>query len=188
MSYLSAPILSKWNEAERELRAIYELVRVPPEFLFAIWLRESLSFASPGPGGAFQFDPPRPITYVAAVIRHWGLHLAPRALEDCWFTAALVAADFLQQKANSKIGGYATSWGILSDAAWGYNGRAYGSAERSPYVSNDPRNGVQLRIVGSIINAQGLRESVNFVDQRPGVMPIYKALVLRNQKQNLVPW
>lgn len=186
--YLTNPILAKWVQSERELKAIYEITKVPPEFLFAVWLRESLSFTSPGPGGAFQFDPPRPITYVAAVLKHWGLHLAPRALEDCWFTAALVAADFLQQKVDSKIGGYATSWEILSDAAWGYNGRAYGAATRSPYVSNDPKRGVQLRIVGSIINANGLRQNVNFLDQRPGVMPFYREMCIRNRKTDLVPW
>lgn len=175
--YLTPHVLQKWSEAERQLKAIYEITRVPPEYLFAIWFRESLSFASPGPGGPFQFDPPRPITYVAAVLRHWRVQMAARPVEECWFTAALCAADFLQQKAGSRIGGYATPWAVLADAAWGYNGRAYGSWQRSPYVSNDPANGVRLRIVGSVINADGQRVPVNVEDRRAGVMPLYRELL-----------
>ncbi len=182
LQYLTPYLLSQWEAARRELGAIYAITSVPPEFLYAIWFRESLQFLSPGPGGPFQFDPPRPVSYVAAVLSHWQLHLAARSLEDCWFTSALVAADFLQQKANDRIGGYATSWEVLADAAWGYNGRAYEHWSRSPYVSNDPEKGVNLRIVGTVISASGANVPVDQVDTRPGVMPIYRELLIHTGK------
>ena len=80
---------------------------------------------------------------------------------------------------------------VVADAFWGYNGRSkYHTADGnpnpnlstylfSPYVSNDPKRGVVLRLRGTIPDGKGGRTHIDTTDERPGAMIIYRELIAR---------
>lgn len=114
--------------------------------------------------------------------------------------AAVVAAYELKQKARANIVGAdgLINEGALADAYWGYNGRSpyhtvTGEREGdnnpksfrwSPYVSNDPQNGVSLRLTGTVpvpVSAEHPdgRKHINTVDVRAGCIPLYHEVMFR---------
>ena len=76
----------------------------------------------------------------------------------------------------------------LAWALWGYNGRSSyhtpdGKRDRqrrhwkfSPYVSNDPKRGVKLRLMGTMPDMSRKRIKVDRLDRRPGALVIYQEL------------
>ncbi len=166
-------------ELVRRNRPIYEeaerLTGAPWRMLAAIhYLESSLSTVSPGPGGAFQMDPPPDDAHLARVLGRYGLPV--QHVEDDFLTAAVVAADHLQQKVLYRLHADTTDEALIKDAFWGYNGRAYGSADDSPYVSNDPPVRI-LNVHGTYLDAQGVRRAVNGPFAKHGAIFVYRELL-----------
>jgi hypothetical protein len=161
-------------EAERK-------IGVPWALLAALHYRES-NFAARTArvGSAMQFDPP----LSPERVREYGARYKILDLQDPASdvrTAILCAAAFLQAKViargNAPLSPDSTE-AECADAAWSYNGRAYGSWQKSPYVSNDPQHGVQMRIVGTVPNLKdpSKRDHINQPDTRPGVLAMMREL------------
>jgi len=197
---------SRQLQAVRELRGAYETaVRIvgglPWQAIAAVHYREA-EFAqrSTIPGGPFQLDPggtgqelqERIEAYVQAVRDKYGLLEGGTIDSDFWL-AAVVAAHELRSKVRAEIAaGSVVDGEVLADALWGYNGRSrYHTASGlpegesswrySPYVSNDPKRGVVLRIRGTVPDAtvQGGRRMIDRPDPRPGAMIVYRELLAR---------
>lgn len=160
-------------------RPVYEdaehRVGVPWRLLASVHFREHECLrTSPGPGGAFQLDPPWSDARVRAVLQRYDLSF--QRVEADFLRAAVVSAYVLQSKVNFAIHEATTDPTLLKDALWGYNGRFFGAADNSPYVANDPPHRV-LRIRGSVIRADGRRVRVDRPDPRPGAWIIYQELL-----------
>jgi hypothetical protein len=198
---------SRQLQAVRDLRSAYETaVRIvgglPWQAIAAVHFREA-EFAqrSTIPGGPFQLDPggtgqelqERIEAYVAAVCKQYDVYPAPGGIETDFALAAVVAAHELRSKVRAEIAaGCLVDGEVLADALWGYNGRSkYHTASGqpdgesswrySPYVSNDPKRGVVLRIRGTVPDAtvQGGRRMIDRPDPRPGAMIVYRELLAR---------
>lgn len=161
-------------EAERK-------IGVPWRLLAALHYRESnFGARTARVGGPFQFDPPLSPAQVREFAAKYGIQDLTSPESDVR-TGVLCAAAFVQAKV-AKQGAAALTPGSTeaqcADAAWSYNGRAYGSWQRSPYVSNDPQNGVQLRIVGTVPNLKdpSKRDRIDQPDTRPGVLAVMREL------------
>ena len=107
---------------------------------------------------------------------------------------AMLAAEELAGKTRAPvIVGGVVEEDALADALWGYNGRSRHhtpglpdpkdmtvnrSWRYSPYVSNDPKRGVTLKIVGTIPDdtQPGGRRRIERVDPRPGALIVYREL------------
>ena len=158
-------------------------IGVPWAMLAALHYRESdLGTSTARVGGPLQFDPP----IQPEQVRAWGLKYGIADLgspETDLRTAVLCAACFLQVKAAvlGKALKSDSSLGDIADVAWSYNGRAYGSWKNSPYVSNDPQNGVQLRLTGTVpdIHDPSKRVRIDKIETRPGVLPVMRELLSR---------
>lgn len=166
--------LPLYQEAERK-------IGVPWPLLAALHYRES-NFATRTQrvGSALQFDPPLTPAQVRAYGAQYGIMDLTDPETDVR-TALLCAAAFLQGKVASRGQPPLTpssSEAECADAAWSYNGRAYGSWQRSPYVSNDPQNGVQMRITGTVpdLKNPAKRVRIDQPDTRPGVLAIMREL------------
>jgi len=159
-------------------RPVYEragrIVGVPWRLLAAIHYREhECRPTSPGPGGPFQMDPPLTDNALRSILGRYKLPF--RRVEADFQTAAVVAGHHLQTKVGFRLQEDTSAPALLKDALWGYNGRAYGSADNSPYVANDPPRR-QLRIRGSVIRG-GRRVRVDVLDSRPGAWIVYQELL-----------
>jgi len=174
---------------------------VPWESLAAIHYRENeFGMVSRRPGGPFQLDPggsdgelkDRITRHVHDVCQRYGQQYG--SIEDNFTVACIVAADELKNKARGVIAKAGVVDGdILADAFWGYNGRASNHTESgtkdpakahwcySPYVANDPKRGVILRLRGTVPDdtVPGGRRRIDIEDQRPGALIIYRELVSR---------
>lgn len=130
---------------------------IPWQMLAAIHYRESsLSTKSRAHGGPFQFDPP--------------LYQG----EEDFTIGARLAARFLQNKSSYRLNPNTENINIIKDTFWGYNGRAYGSSNNSPYVMNQFDNSHQnMRIRGTVIDQRGQRFRVNSIDKRLGAFTFY---------------
>lgn len=162
-------------EAERR-------IGVPWALLAALHYRESnLGDRAGLPGGPLQFDPP----LSAAQVRAYGAKYGIPDLTDPETdprTAILCAAAFLQGKVAFWKEPPLTPGSDLTAcalAAWSYNGRAYGSWQNSPYVANDPQNGVALHIRGTLPDGKGGRTRIDRPDPRPGVLAVMRELRAR---------
>lgn len=165
--------LQLYLEAER-------LTGVPWMLLAALHYRES-NFAGlvARVGGPFQADPP----WTSAQVRAWGSQYSVTDLTDPETdlrTAVICAAAFVQVKAAARGGKLtpASSHEEIADVAFSYNGRAYGTWQNSPYVANDPANGVTLHIRGTVPDTKdpSKRIRIDQVDTRPGVLAIIREL------------
>jgi hypothetical protein len=157
-------------EAERK-------IGVPWALLAALHYRETNFGAQTGRvGGILQFDPPLPPTKIREFGAKYGIHDLTDPERDPR-TAILCAAAFLQVSKNAGLTPDSPE-AACADAAWSYNGRAYGSWKNSPYVSNDPQHGVQLRIVGTVPNLKdpSKRDRIDQPDKRPGVLAVMREL------------
>lgn len=166
-------------ERVRRNRPVYEqveaLTAVPWRMLATIHYEESsCRTASPGPGGPFQMDPPPTPARLQAILARYNLPV--RTVEEDFLTAAVVAADHLQGKVRGRLRPGTTDEALIKDAFWGYNGRAYGSADDSPYVANDPPRRV-LRVRGTVIAADGRRIRVDTPFRKHGAIFVYRELL-----------
>lgn len=156
---------------------------VPWEAVAAVWTRESFSVAPPKtPGGQMQFDPePSKKSLMTLLNTYTNLptsekeDLVKRGVYD--FKAALIfAACWLRHKCKPVINRHSSDHDI-QDAFWGYNGRAYGSADKSPYVMNGyDAEHMDMRVIGSVPDGKGGRKRINNVDGNPGAFVVYKQL------------
>ena len=165
------------------LKAIQNLTNVPWQALAGVWYRESFSIAPPPtPGGSWQFDPVPP----SATLRSWLNKYTDLSVTDKekriktgvndFETGCLFAACLLQHKVKGQLT-LNSSDALIKDALWGYNGRAYGSADNSPYVMNGyDKEHYPLRLIGTIPDGKGGRIKINNPDLRPGAFVIYKQL------------
>jgi hypothetical protein len=175
----------------RRQKAVYlkaqELTGVPWQAIAAIHYREhSLSPNNPSRiGGPFQFDPP--LTEVQArnyLTKYTNLgknliidEYAKKGVND-FQTAAILAACHMRHKCKPVLNPNSSDTDI-KDAMWGYNGRAYGSADKSPYVMNMyDKDHMNMIIVGTVpdIKNPKKRIRVRTVDKRPGSFTIYKEI------------
>jgi hypothetical protein len=97
-------------------------------------------------------------------------------VEEDFFTAAVIAANHLQGKVMGRLHPDTVDEVLIKDAFWGYNGRAYGAADDSPYVSNDPPVRV-LRVRGSVIGPDGQRIFIDRPFAKHGAIFIYRELL-----------
>ena len=171
----------------RQVKHVFEkaqkLTSVPWQATAAVWYRESFSVAPPKtPGGPFQFDPVlHPVTQRMLLKRFTQLSDAEieryvnKGCND-FEAGAIYAACWLRLKTKPVITP-GVSDDIIKDAFYGYNGRAYGSADKSPYVMNgfdEKHKNMVLR--GTIPDGKGGRKRVEIVDKRPGALTVYKQL------------
>jgi hypothetical protein len=171
----------------RQVKHVFEkaqnLTGVPWQAIAAVWYRESFSVTPPKtPGGPFQFDPVlNPVTQRTLLKRFTQLSDAEieryvnKGCND-FEAGALYAACWLRLKTKPVITPDVSD-DVIKDAFYGYNGRAYGSADRSPYVMSgfdDKHTDMVLR--GTIPDGKGGRKRVEIVDKRPGAFTVYKQL------------
>jgi len=159
-------------------------IGVPWALLAALHYRESnFGARTQRVGGPFQFDPPLPPATVRAYGARYGISDLTDPETDVR-TGVLCAAAFLQGKVASQGRAALTPQSgeeACADAAWSYNGRAYGSWQNSPYVNNDPQNGRQMRIRGTVPDLKDPRKRVRIdqPDTRPGVLAVMRELRAR---------
>lgn len=134
---------------------------VPWQMVAALHYRESsLSPERRGHGGPFQFDPPL------------------NRGEEEFDVGAFFAAKRLQQISRLRLYPNSTDEAVIKDAFYGWNGRGYGSFDRSPYVMNffdaEHRN---MRIHGTILNSNtGERFRVDRQDANLGAYTVFTEL------------
>lgn len=151
------------------------------------------------PGGPFQLDPggvgdvllERIKAAVAVICAKYTRPIGD--IETDFPTAALVAAHHLLGKVRPQPYPDDDFETILADAMWGYNGRSkwhtptgeagvgVASWRFSPYVVNDPKAGIVLRVRGTIPDdtVPGGRRKIDRPSLRPGGMIVYRELVMR---------
>jgi hypothetical protein len=181
----------KLSEAEiariRQVQPVFEKVQalsgVPWEAVAAIWYRESFSIHPPKtPGGPFQFDPPPSRqTLLALLVRFTRLSgqqirsYLDKGIND-FEAAALFAACWLRMKVKPVITPDVSDE-VIREAFYAYNGRAYGSADQSPYVMNGYDAAHHLmRLRGTLPDGRGGRRRVSIIDRRPGAFTVYRQL------------
>jgi hypothetical protein len=160
---------------------------VPWQAVAAVWYRESFSITPPKThGGPFQFDPVLTPCAIRKLLKRftslpesWIEQYAQKGVND-FETGALCAACWLRLKTGPVITP-AVSDEVIKDAFYGYNGRAYGSADKSPYVMNgfDEKHR-DMVLKGTIPDGKGGRRKVSIIDKRPGAFTVYKQLKLLN--------
>lgn len=175
---------SKQIEAVQKQYPIFKRVQaatcVPWYMIASVWMRETGQVVFSGNnGGPFQFDPPPS----AEKQRKWYDEYSslPKAEVERYIklgvkdfeAAAFLCGVFLQWKVGGELNMDASDE-LVKEAFWRYNGAAYGSADKSPYVmSYYDQAHSNLRIVGTI---EG--KPVNKPDANPGAFVTYKQLRL----------
>lgn len=192
MTYLNAAQI----DAVRRWQPLYleaeQKIGVPWALLAALHYRESnFGARTQRVGGPFQFDPPLPPATVRAYGARYGISDLTDPETDVR-TGVLCAAAFLQGKVAAQGRAALTpqsSEEACADAAWSYNGRAYGSWQNSPYVNNDPQNGRTLHIRGTVPDLKDPRKRVRIdqPDTRPGVLAVMRELRARVAVQAAAP-
>lgn len=185
MTYLSKDQLARVQRFLPFYLEAQARIGVPWAMLAALHYRESnLGSATERAGGPLQFDPPLTGDQVRRYGAAWKI-LDLTDPETDVRTALLCAAAFVQAKAASISGQLLkpdSPVALIADVAWSYNGRAFGSWQNSPYVNNDPQNGVQLRITGWVADgpdADHLRDRIDQIDKRPGVLAVMREVLAR---------
>lgn len=188
-------ILKRLNKAQIEkirsvrmhFRRAQELTGVPWRAIATLWYRETFSVAPPTnrQGGQFQFDPPPSkstlIGYLAKYILPGKLtgeekaELLKRGIEH-FPTAAIFAACHLRHKAHAVLTPDAKE-DEIKDAFYGYNGRAYGSADKSPYVMNYADfDHYEMRVRGTVRDQNGNNMRVDNINKQIGALVVYRQL------------
>ena len=177
----------------------------PPLIMAGIHYREAeFATSSQVPGGAFQLDPGGVgdelknaiVKYTTMVCKLYGVPV--KDIETDFFTACLVAVHELKSKVRVTTAVLPIDDEALADAFWGYNGRSRHHTEFeqtqkgtmephwrwSPYVNNDPKNGVVLRITGTMPDPKDptKRIKIDRPDPRPGALMIYREVRARQSE------
>lgn len=164
---------------------VQEATGVPWEAVCAVWYRESFRVAVPKTlGGQFQFDPPPPDNQLHFLLDHYSnltaaqkADIVARGVND--FKAAMfLAACHGRHHCNPKITPQATD-AEIKDFFWGYNGKAFGAADKSNYVMNNfDKAHENMMIRGTIPDesAPNGRRRIETTDMRPGAFTVYKQL------------
>lgn len=171
-------------------RAVFVYVEkatgVPWQAVAAVWCRESLSVAPPKtPGGPFQFDPaPTRQKLIWLLSTYTNLpnkdiiNMADKGVDD-FTVGALACAGWLRHKVTPRITPDVSD-AVIKDAFWGYNGRAYGSAEKSPYVMNGwDEARMEMMLTGTIPDKDRPGHRIEIKprpEKRPGAFCVYKQL------------
>ncbi len=180
---LSEAHIERIRQVKHVFEKVEKLTDVPWQAVVAVWYRESFSVTPPKtPGGPFQFDPIlQPVTirnlltFFTPLSHSEIQQYAQKGVND-FETGALCAACWLRLKTKPVITPNVSD-DVIKDAFYGYNGRAYGSADQSPYVMNgldEQHQNMVLR--GTQPDGHGGRKWVAFVDKRPGAFTVYKQL------------
>jgi hypothetical protein len=184
--------LSGWQmDHIRQVKHVFEKVEaltgVPWQAVAAVWYRESFSVTPPKTlGGPFQFDPILEPAIICNLLKFFTKlseleiqHYARKGVND-FETGALCAACWLRLKTKPVITPNVSDE-VIKDAFYGYNGRAYGSADKSPYVMNglDEKH-LNMVLRGTIPDGKGGRKRIEIVDKRPGAFTVYTQLKALN--------
>lgn len=174
-TYLTAEDRRRVAEMRPHYEHAQQLTGVPWLLLAAIHYRENRCRPSaPRPGGCMQKDPPWTQAQIQAYANELRVQL--QNPERDARTSILMAAHFIQkEKARPRLSPSSPLAAQL-DAAFRYNGTAYGSAAASPYVNNDPLNGRQMHVRGTLRNADGSVSHVSQPDRSPGVRIVMEEL------------
>jgi hypothetical protein len=167
------------------LRKIQDITGVPWQAMAGIWFRESFSVAPPKEaGGPWQFDPIPATNY-----QRWLLDRFTKLSEvekdliinkgvNDFFAGGVLAACFFRTKTVPVVSIHSPDE-VIKDAIWGYNGKAYGSADNSPYVMNGWDESKWLMEIRGTINGKSIKRPDGTwpKDARPGAFVIYKQLL-----------
>ena len=131
-------------------------------------------------GGIYQFDPIPAISIQQDWLRRFST-LPPAQIEN--WEASLAVDDFLHssllcacklREGIQPVLNKMSPDAVLKEAFWAYNGRAYGSADNSPYVMNNADVAhMGMRIIGSEPDGRGGRIQINTIDERPGAFVVF---------------
>ncbi|MGD9580687.1 MAG: hypothetical protein AB7V50_04900 [Vampirovibrionia bacterium] len=182
---------SNYKQLYKLYKKAAEYTNVPPHFLAALHYREhAFKCSTPGPGGPMQFDPPLSVKRITQLLADYTQipvslqrQLASKG-QDNFFVALLLAGCFVQAKLKydhksflKKEMSSKAHQDLLMRAFELYNGTAYGSPWKSPYVSNMlDDNHQNMRIRGTYIDRRGIRRKVDIIDSRPGAYTVFKYL------------
>lgn len=181
----------KYKSLSKLYEKASEITNVPAYFLAALHYRENaFRVKSPGPGGPFQFDPPLSQKRIRQLLTDYTM-LQTKTIEafinkgqNNIFVAMVLAGCFVQAKLKydnkpflKKKMNSSDNKHLIMRAFELYNGTAYGSYWRSPYVVNmlDKKHNY-MRIRGTYIDRYGVRRRVNTVDKRPGAYTVFNLL------------
>jgi len=183
MQGLTPSQIRKVQKAYPILKKIQQLTNVPWQAMAAIWYRESFSVSPPKtPGGPWQFDPPPPDQTLYKYLYQFTKTtpeekeaIIKKGIND-FYAGGVLAACHLQKKVDGNLT-LTSPDDLVKQAIYRYNGAAYGSADKSPYVMNNyDREHMDMRLRGTIPDGHGGRKWIDIVDQRPGAFTIYKQL------------
>lgn len=182
---------SNYKRLYKVYKKAAEYTNVPPHFLAALHYREhAFRCSTPGPGGPMQFDPPLSQKRITQLLSDYTV-LSGKLIkqfaakgQNNFFVALVLAGCFVQAKLKYDHKPFLrkemkshTHQDLLMRAFELYNGTAYGSPWRSPYVSNMLDNNHQnMKIRGTYIDRRGIRRKVNFIDRRPGAYTVFNFL------------
>lgn len=185
-SRLTKVQIDKVLEHKDLFQKVEAATNVPWQAVAALWTRESFSVASPKtPGGPFQFDPVPPDARLRFLLDRYTNLGVPEKLDlvargvDEFKSAAYFAACHGRDRANPVITPDVSDEDI-KDFFWGYNGKAYGAANKSPYVMNGfdtAHDGMVLTGTIPDKNHPGKRIRIKpRPERRPGAFTVYKQL------------
>lgn len=165
------------------LKVIQNATDVPWQMLAAVWVRESFSISPPKtPGGPWQFDPPPSGNRIRYYLEEFTTLNQDQKLNvmkfgiNNFFAGGVLAACHLQAKVDGRLTIDSVD-DLIKYAFWAYNGKAYGAADKSPYVMNgfDAKH-KDMRIIGTVPDGRGGRIKINNIDERPGAFVVYTQL------------
>lgn len=166
------------------LLSIQSATDVPWQAMAGIWYRESFSVTPPKRvGGSWQFDPPPTDWSIHSLLDRFTLfpqdmknQIVAKGINDFYAGGVIAACWFRTKTARVVHAGADDS--TIKDAIWGYNGKKYGSADRSPYVMNgfDAAH-YPMREIGTVPDGHGGRVHIDQLDHQLGAFTVYKQLL-----------
>lgn len=160
-----------------------KITGVPWEMIAAVHFRETnncVNYASINtPGGFYQNDPvpgKGEMLYAFRRFTIWNeesIGFAMRVGLEDFAVASVYCGCMLRMKTEELLDRFSSS-AVIKDSLWGYNGRAFGSADNASYVMNgfDAKHR-DMKILGSIPDGHGGRTHINAVDKRPGAFTVF---------------
>jgi hypothetical protein len=129
---ISPDIMSRIRQNQSTYEEAGKQANVPWQLMAAIHFREHNNDNSAPPNG----QGPWQLKSLYDSARGTGDQATLQRIQD-FRESSFLAAKVIQEKSGNKLTYDTTDDTTIKDAAWGYNGRAYGSADRSPYVMNN---------------------------------------------------
>lgn len=177
---LTKPQIKKIQVQYPLFKKVQEIAKLPWYVLAAIWIRETGRSDYPiSKGGCYQFDPFPNVYLQNHYLSFIGIYKCIGDITSPIYNfeyQTRLAASFIVYKA--KQNGIHTNIEMPDDAVkklfWYYNGAAYGSPDKSPYVMNGFDEAHKNMRVKGTING----EPVNSTDTNPGAFVIYTQLKL----------